>query len=549
MLRNIFFLGGLLLATSLSLFAQPGGGIDDSNVTIISSFEARLTDANRIRVNPIPMPADTNRRRQQYSIVDRPLNIDYPAPLIRPRGVTREKEAPSKNGYVSIGAGLPGALFGDLSYDLSGVDNADLGIFARHHSFNNSSKIENQKSSDTEFGVEGSYLFDQGFAVSAGAGYETNSRYYYGYNFPEGGSDTLPTPSFTDDQVRQRFNTFTLHGDIFNGTRTAANIDYRAGVDLYLMDGDPAVRENGIDFRVEATKWISDDTPLDFVLRTDFTSYKDTSSQKLNNIYFSPSYTTPIAGRFRLKLGVNLTSQDDDFDIFPNVSLTAPIIDGLLSGFLGAEGSLQKNTLRSLSDYNPWVETRLRIRNSEYTRLYAGVDGTFSGVSYRAEANYKIVDNLAMYLLDRSQEIPKFDVIYDDGTIITLQGSATAEPIENLNVNVTIAQRFYSLEDEEKPWHLPAFTVNAGGAYTMMEGKLTLGAQLYLENGLPYQDGEGNAQNLNALADLNLNGEYNINDNFSAWLRVNNVLDNERQRFVQYPTIGTNLLVGVSAKF
>lgn len=549
MLRNLYLLGVLLLAATSPLLAQPGGGIDDSNVTIISNFEARLTDATRVRVTPVNPPADTSRRQQQYIVVDRPLNIDYPAPVIRPRGVSRVKPEAGKNGFVSIGAGLPGALYGDLSYDLSGVDNANLGIFARHWSFNNTSNVENQKSSDTEFGIEGSYLFDQGFGVNAGAGYETQSRYYYGYNFPEGVSDTITIPSFTDDQVRQRFNTFSVHGDIFNGTRTAANIDYKAGVALYLMDGDPAVRENGIDLNIQATKWIADDTPLDFKLRTDFTSYKDTSSQSLNNIYFSPSYTTPIAGKYRLKIGVNLTSQDDDFDVFPDISLNAPIIDGLLSAFVGAEGSLQKNTLRSLSDYNPWIETRLRIRNSEYTRIYGGVDGTISGISYRAEANYKIVDNLALYLLDRSQEVPKFDVLYDDGTIVTLQASATANVIENLSINATVAQRFYSLENEERAWHLPSFSVNAGGAYTLMEGKLTLGAQLYLENGLPYQDSQGNAQNLNALADLNLNGEYDLSENFSAWLRVNNVLNNERQRFVQYPTIGTNLLVGVSAKF
>lgn len=546
MLRNLFLLS---LLPSPALFAQPGGGIDDSNVTIISSFEARLTDANRVRVAPVPAQADTGRRQQQYRIVDRPLNIDYPAPIIRPRGVDRDQAEPGKNAYVSIGAGFPGALFGDLSYDLSEVDNADLGIFARHYSFNNDNNVENQRSSDTEFGIEGNYLFDQGFAVSAGLGYETQSRYYYGYNFPTQATDPEDIPSFTDDEVRQRFNTFSIHGNIFNGTRTAANIDYRAGIDLYLMDGDPAVRENGVDFHVEGTKWIADDTPLDFKLRTDFTSYKDTVSRRLNNIYFSSSYTTPIAGKYRLKIGVNLTSQDDDFDVFPDVSLTAPIIDGLLSAFIGAQGSLQKNTLRTLADYNPWIEPRLRIRNSEYTRLYGGVDGTFSGITYRLEANYKIVDNLALFVLDRTREIPKFKVRYDDGNITTLQASATAEPVEKLTVNATVAQRFYSLEDEERAWHLPAFTLNAGGAYSLLDGKLTLGTQLFVENGLPYITADGEADNLNALFDLNVSGEYDLNDNFSAWLRVNNVLDNERQRFVQYPTIGTNLLVGVSAKF
>lgn len=549
MLRNFQLFAALLLISSPALFAQDPGGIDDSNVTIISNFEARLIDANRVEVAPINPPSDTSRQPQQYRVIERPLSIEYPAPIIRPRAYPRQKAETGKNGYASIGAGFPGALYGDLSYDLSGVENANLGLFVQHFSFNNSGKVENQQSSDTRFGAEGTYLFDQGFGINAAADFETQSRYYYGYNFPEGATDSTEIPSFTNDQARQRFNIFSLRGDIFNGTQTAANIDYQAGVALYLMDGDPAVRENGLDLNIRATKWIADDTPLDIHLRTDFTSYRDTSNQSLNNFYLSPSYTTPIAGKYRLKLGLQLASSDDNFFIFPDVSINAPLVEGLLSAFIGAEGSLQKNTLRSLSDYNPWVKPRLRIRNAAYTRVYGGVDGTFSGIAYRAEASFKSVDNLALFLLDRTDELPRFDVVYDDANIITLQASATAEVLENLSVNGTVAQRFYSLKTAEKAWHLPSFSLNAGATYTLLEDKLSLGAQLYLENGLPFRDSEEMAQNLNPLADLNLSGEYALSEYFSAWLRINNVLDNERERFAQYPTIGTNLLIGISAKF
>jgi hypothetical protein len=545
MFSKYFLLCGLLLTATTTLFAQTD--LDDNEVTVVSNFEARLTDASRVRITGIKPPADTNRRQQQYFVVDRPISIDYPAPVIRPRGVSRAKAEPGKNGFIGLGIGLPGALWGDLSYDLSSVDNAELGIYANHFSFNNNGKVENQKSSDTRFGVGGTYLFDQGFAVSGGADFTAQSRYYYGYNFPEIETDSVP--SFTDDQVRQRFNITDIHADIFNGVRTAADFDYKAGISLYLMDGDPAVRESNIDINVQATKWISDKQPLDIKLRADFTTYKDTSSQKLNNIYFSPSYTTAIAGRYRLKIGLNITSQDDDFDLFPDVSLNAPIIDGLLSAFVGAEGSLQKNTLRTLSDYNPWVRPRLRVRTSEYLRFYGGVEGTFSGVSYRAEASYKDLDNLATFQLDRSQAIPQFMVTYDDGSIFTLQASGTMEPIKNMKVNASIAQRFYNLETQEKAWHLPSFSLNAGADYLLEKQNVTVGANLFMENGLPYQDAAGEAQTLSPLIDLNLHGEYDISENFSAWLRVNNLLGNNRERFVQYPTIGLNLLVGVSAKF
>ncbi|NJC24836.1 TonB-dependent receptor [Neolewinella antarctica] len=544
MLRFTLLLGGLVLFGS----ATAQTGIDNSNVTVVSTFNARLSDAERVKVTPTPPVPDTVIQRQQYLVNDRPISIEYPAPVIRPRGIAKEKAPDAKNGFASIGVGIPNALYADLSYDMSGIDNAELGVFARHHSLNNDGNVENQKSSDTEFGARGTYLFDQGYAVSGGIGYETQSRYYYGYNFSPVAEGEEPL-TFTDDDVRQRFNTFSLDAEIFNGTRTAADIDYTAGISMYLMDGDPAVRENNVDIHVGATKWIADDKPLDVKFRADFTSFKDTSTQNLTNFYLMPSFTTPIAGIYRLKVGVNLTTQEDDFDVFPNVSVHAPFVNGTLAGFLGWDGNLQNNSLRTLTDYNPWVDTRLRVKTAEYWRFYGGVDGQFSGINYRLEADYKNVDNLATYLLDRRQEIPKFDVVYDDATIVTLQASGTMNPLADLRVNGSVAQRFYSMENQEEPWHLPSFTLNVGAAYQFLEGRLTTGADFYVENGLPYQNANGDKDNLNGLFDLSLNADYSINDQFSGWLRVNNLLNNKRERFVQYPTIGTNLLVGVSAKF
>ena len=547
MLRAIFLLS-LLCLTTVALHAQPG--IENSNVTVVSTFEARLTDAERVKITPTPPQPDTQRVQQQYLVTDRPLTLDYPAPVIRPRGIAKEKATPAKNGYVSAGIGAPNAFFFDGSYDLSGVDNAELGVYARHYSLNNDGNVENQKSSDTEFGVRGTYLFDQGFAVGGGLGYETMSRYYYGYNFDRVAEGEDPI-TLEDDDVRQRFNTFSLDANLFNGTRTVADVDYNAGISLYLMDGDPAVRENNIDINIGATKWISDDKPLDLKFRADFTTFKDTSTRSLNNLYLMPSYTTPIAGKYRLKVGANLTFQEDDFDIFPNLSLHAPIVEGTISGFVGWEGTLQNNSLRNLVEYNPFVRTRLRVKTAEYWRVYGGVDGTYSGISYRVEAAYKDLDNLATFVLNRNRDasMRNFDVLYDDGSVVTVQASAAMQPINNLRLNGSVAQRFYSMENLEAPWHLPAFTLNLGAAYQLLEGKLSTGADFYVENGLPFMNAEGNADNLNGLFDLSLNAEYDFNDILGAWVRVNNVLNNKRERFAQYPTVGTNVLVGVSAKF
>ncbi|MCP9237139.1 hypothetical protein [Lewinella sp. JB7] len=540
-----FILGCTLLAT-LTAYGQ--GNLEDNSVTVVTNFEARLTDAERVNVNPVPPPPDTSTRRQTYTILPRPLEIEYPAPTIRPRAITREEQPPIKRGYAQLGVGVPNAFYGDVSYDLTGQENLDLGFYGKHYSFNNDKKIENQKASDTKLGVEGNYLFEQGFAVRGGLSYDTRSRYYYGYNFPELERDSNLT--FTDDEVRQRFNTFSLHTEIYNGTRTEGDFDYRAGLSLYLMDASPSVRETGFDIDVAATKWINGTNPLDVELSADFTAFKDTSSQNLNVVSLSPSYTVVINDAIKLKAGVRLTSQEDDFDIFPNFRASAVLVDGLINAFAGIEGNVQKNTLRSLAEYNPWINTRLRVRNSEATRYFGGVEGTFRGIAYRAEAGYKYLDNLALFTTRRDATgIPKFDVIYDDGSQIYLQGTATLPLVENLDLNATVTQRFYSMEDEEKPWHLPSLSLNAAGIYTLTNLPLQLRADFFVENGLPYQTAEGGTDHLNALLDLSLNAEYTINDTFGAWVRVNNLLNNKRERFFQYPTIGTNFMIGASASF
>ena len=537
---------GLCLFAGLSAYAQ--NDLEDNSVTVVTNFEARLTDAQRVRINPAPPPADTTSRRQTYSIVPRPLTLDYPAPTIRPRALPRTELPDIKNGWVKLGLGVPNALYADASYDLTGQDNLDLGFFGSHYGFNNNNQVENQRASDTRVGAEGNYLFEQGFAVSGGLSYDTKSRYFYGYNFSDVESDSALT--FTPDQVRQRFNTFSVHADLYNGTRTQGDIDYRAGISMYLMNADPSVRESNLDINLSGTKWINGSNPLDVEFLASFTSFKDTSTQNLNVASLSPSYTVLVADRVKLKAGVRLAVQENDFDVFPNVTASAVVVDGLLSAFAGVEGNVQKNTLKTLSDYNPWIDTRLRVRNSEATRFYGGVEGTYRTIAYRAEAGYKYLDNLALYLTERDADgIPRFNVLYDDGSQIYIQGTATLPLVEGLDLNATFTQRFYSMEDEQKPWHLPSLSLNASGIYTLSNLPLQLRADFFVENGLPYRTPEGEVDHLNALLDLSLNAEYTITETFGAWVRVNNLLNNRRERFYQYPTIGTNFMVGGSARF
>ncbi|NJO86543.1 MAG: hypothetical protein HC821_00145 [Lewinella sp.] len=191
----------------------------------------------------------------------------------------------------------------------------------------------------------------------------------------------------------------------------------------------------------------------------------------------------------------------------------------------------------------------MRIRNSRYNRLFAGLGGTAFGLDYRVEFNYRNVDNLALYLLNRSRPLPKFDVVYDTARILSFVGTITLPLVPGLDLSGTLIQNFFTLDREEKPWHLPSFSFNTTAIYTLADPGIQLRADLFLENGLPYQLADGSAANLNALFDLSLGAEYKLTDKFGAWVQLNNLANNKRQTFVQYPTIGFNALGGISLRF
>ncbi|MEZ4985482.1 MAG: hypothetical protein R2795_10670 [Saprospiraceae bacterium] len=203
-----------------------------------------------------------------------------------------------------------------------------------------------------------------------------------------------------------------------------------------------------------------------------------------------------------------------------------------------------------MTDYNPFLLTRMPVRNSKWTEYYGGVKGTISGITYQGQVGVKSVDNLALFQLNNPLDsIPRFHVLYDTALIVTIKGTVIVPLFDGLDITGSISQQIFTLEREEKPWHLPSFTVNAGARYTVPDQRFSVKADFFLENGVPYRNTVGEIENLNALFDISLMGEYYFTDNIGAFLQLNNLASNQRQRWFRYPTMGINVLAGVTAKF
>jgi hypothetical protein len=194
-----------------------------------------------------------------------------------------------------------------------------------------------------------------------------------------------------------------------------------------------------------------------------------------------------------------------------------------------------------------------KLSNSSFYDYFGGVKGHSGKLDYNMQAGYKPVTNLALFQNNiAAEDTLTFSSIYTDVNLTYFKGAITVEMAKGLEFIATFSQNIFSLKDSliAKPWGLPSTDFSAMLKYRTLENKLGLKGQLFFQNGIPYQDAKTkNAEKLGTLLDISIGSEYNINDTFSLWLDVNNVLNNKRQRWYRYPSFGINVLGGLKVKF
>ncbi|HFB99499.1 MAG TPA: hypothetical protein ENJ53_01725, partial [Phaeodactylibacter sp.] len=403
----------IILLGSQWAWSQPPGGLETSEVEVIKEFEARLTDTEKLKVLPGLPPLDTISRHLNYNIPIKTVPVEYADPSLRPIALKKSKVNKGYKGFLKLGYGLPSSPYGEFGYTLGDAKKGyNFGVHLLHHSANNSRKVEYQRYSNTDAQLKGTYYLEQGgMALGAKLGYAVDEVHYFGYDI---GGGILGDTSLNREQVRQRFNTLSGGVSLFNGERNDMDVSYNAGIDLYSVKDNFATNEFGFDLNLTGTKWFNEKHPLSLTIRTDFTTYEDSVKQHLNNFYLQPNFTFHEEN-FRIKLGMNLISFNDEFRFLPDLEASVAILGSRLAAFGGWKGDYVKNNLKRLSDYNPYISTfgKIDLRNTIYNHYYGGVRGNLGIIEYNGQVGYKKADDLALFLTDTTDLRRRFVTVYD----------------------------------------------------------------------------------------------------------------------------------------
>ena len=208
-IRTLFSLVVCLMIGALAI-AQPT--LPDEEIDVIKDFEASLEESKKINVTPELPRLDTTARQLTYALPTKSIQIQYLPPRIRPLAIKKDEVDPSYNGFVKLGFGTPNRPFAELAYNNTKDPKYDIGGNLKYHTANRT-ELENQRFRDIGGALNGSYYFDQGFAISGGLGFNFDEVHFYGYD-----NDTR---SELRSDVQQQFNTFSANAKFFNGVKNA----------------------------------------------------------------------------------------------------------------------------------------------------------------------------------------------------------------------------------------------------------------------------------------------------------------------------------------
>lgn len=540
-LKHIWFgLAFLLLATSTSSLQGQITDLGSQEVTIISDYQARIEEANKITFVPQSTDAPTPDTNLEYSIPERLIELSYTPAELKPLGVPKEKPPKYRNSYIKLGFGNRITPLAEVVYNESTLKNTKVGASFYHLS--SIGKRENQRFSDNQANAYADHYVGM-FKVGADFNFSRDVHHFYGYN-----TDSF---SFNAKDVRQRIRSFNGQIAFETVKENNADVDFSQNFKFRHTTDIGTIKEWAIIGETRFNKEFEDVHNLSAALDFDINQIDFNDSVGVDrNIFDAGVKYTFNNGDWHLSGGVSLFYDDSIFYAFPDLFASKKLFEDKIIFYVGWNRRLEKNTFHSLVTENPFIYNRpFPLQNSRVDDRFAGFKGTFKSLSYDLRFSNKVVKNMPLYLND-SLDMKRFDVLYDQSlSMLNVHLGLTIDLSRSLNIGASTD--FYVYDpgpNVQRPWHLPTFNLNIFGRYNFKD-KVLVRADLIAMAGAVARQKDGTVKTIKGVADLSLEGEYRFSEYLSAFIQLNNLGAINYERYLNYPSFGFIGIIGARLSY
>ena len=561
-----------------SLMAQEDNTLEEQTVVIYNDYSPVLKDASRIQSLPVIADTVKTEPKFEYSVMPTMYRTSFTPQKISAATVKGEALKPLNTGFVKVGYGNYISPFAELYINSKRQKNYSLGIAAHHHS--SFGKIKNYLNQKIYSGYDDSRIEAFGkklFAKSVLSGkvyFSSNGICYYGYD-PKvyGNTDTINWDTFdyvdTRDEVeKQRFSRVGANMAFESQQTGKKHWNYKFGLGYQYFFTKTKDYQHKIDVIANigrTVKNISYGVDINYLFNANKISWVNNT---INDMFINPEpYFRFENEKWNVKAGANLVysaGSTNKFYIYPDVYAQLNISNTLLP-YISYGGHLENNNLEYLSTINPFVISFPYVNTSYQHEVNLGLKANISKKVYlHVNANYSHIDKMVFFVNDTLEPLHnKFRMEYMD---VDRVGAYAELSMRDLTPGLDImlkAHYYYYIKlgdptvlnspkiADARPWQMPDLDVSLRASYRLTN-KISFGLEGYFLNrcyAKEYVEGVQYAKKMKAVIDVNLFGEYKFDDNFSAFLYLNNIACQRYYIWNNYRAQGFNAMVGLTYLF
>ncbi|TXD53327.1 MULTISPECIES: TonB-dependent receptor [unclassified Polaribacter] len=552
-------------------------------VEVITTYNPKIADANKIKKNPIIQFINQSKKKKLgYTIFSAPVASTF----IPKSGVVKGIDVGVKervyDNYIAAGFGNYTSPYAEAFIHQYTRFQSEFGVSAKYiASLDN---IENTVL-DSDFSSFTTSLFykkeERYFDWKVVLNTERDNYNWYGLK-----PATFSDLTIGNIQENQTYNHFNIAGEL---DFLDAYVD-KSNLSLSYFTDALNSSEFLINFDTDL------DVPLNFISRNLNSLQVKTSLElltgkfesdyatqnELNYTMFTakvnPEYNTTFKG-FSLKLGAKLFASFDaensvnHFLAYPDIKIQKAIIEEHLTMYAGVFGDFHTNTYKGFTEENPFISpTQFITQTAERYNAFLGFNGVFNNdFSFNISASMRDEQDKALFVVNNSKsngisnfasgtELKgyeygnSFSVVYDDVKTTSIFAELAYDVTKRVTLSTYIQFDNFKMTTQSEAWNLPTIQTALLGAYKSNKWFATttifyIGERKDVLYASTYPSSTNGIQDVNSFVDVNLNGGYHFNDKFSAFLRLNNILNTNYQRFANFNVQGFQALGGITYKF
>lgn len=511
-----------------------------ATIEIVQSYKPEIKASVKRESTPLLPPVDTATANVNFNVPAQSLSFGYLAMPLRPLALSKDTAADMFRNYVKLGGGNLATLFFDAG--IAALQGKNYSTTIHLHHLSQTGNLSNQQTSLSGLEADGKFNTSK-HIWHAGLGILNNAYRYYA--FPNVVSTILPTGT------KQTFTGVNVAVGLAN-TKNTDRLVYSPEVRASYYTDINSANESKASLTLPFLYNIDTNLSLKIGVSGAYASLFHSVLPVTRNSNIAQLFAGLLyhKGIFRLNASLAPTIGQQNMYLLPDLKVTVGIPNTQLTVFGGWNGVLAQNTYEELTARNPYLNNLYNLQQTHSNEVFGGIQTNVGNhISVSGKVSWQQYDNMPLMVNDIAYgDMRVFGILYDKVNTLSLSGAVRYHIADVFAVGFSATYTSYNTTITKHAWHEPGMRMNADLVVRPVK-PLVITVYASILDGLYALEKNSTTVTMSSALDFGSGAEYTFIPRLSAFANVNNIFNNQYERWYGYRVYGFNIFGGLRLKF